>query len=264
MIGQEKLIKRLLSYSISTLPHSILLVGEYGCGKHTVVDTLKNFYNLDLVFITDSLTLETLEDISTRLTPAFYVIDTTNITEKQQNVILKFLEEPSSLVYIILLCESKTSLLETVVNRCVSFEFEPYTNQELMSFIADDTLNKNLVISLCNTPGRVKAINSAILQDMNDLCMKIIDKIKVANYANTLTISNKINYDKDFDKFDVKVFLNCLMYNIVESYKINQNITLYKYYNIIKKYYNRLSDSRLNKEMLIENTLTELWQESRK
>ena len=165
---------------------------------------------------------------------------------------------------MILLCENKASLLETVVNRCVSFEFEPYTSQELMSFVTDDTLNKNLVISLCNTPGRVKSINSAILQDMNDLCIKIIDKIKVANYANTLTISSKVNYDKDFDKFDTKVFLNCLMYNIVEAYKVNQDMTLYRYYNIIKKYYNRLSDSRLNKEMLIENTLTELWQESRK
>lgn len=264
MIGQSKCVAKLKGYSIATLPHSILLVGEYGSGKHTLVNELKDFYNLDLFYITDNLTLESIEEINSRMSPAFYVIDATNITEKQQNTILKFLEEPSPYVYVILLCENKASLLETVVNRCVSFEFEPYSSQELMSFVTDDTLNKNLVISLCNTPGRVKAINSAILQDMNDLCMKIIDKIKVANYANTLTISNKINYDKDFDKFDAKVFLNCLMYNIVESYKINQNITLYRYYNIIKKYYNRLSDSRLNREMLIENTLTELWQESRK
>lgn len=264
MIGQEKLIKRLLSYSISTLPHSILLVGEHGCGKHTVVDTLKNFYNLDLVFITDSLTLETLEDISTRLTPAFYVIDTTNITEKQQNVILKFLEEPSSLVYIVLLCENKASLLETVVNRCVVFEFEPYTRKELRSFITDDSLNIDLVLTLCNTPGRIKAVNSATLQDMNDLCLKIINKINVANYANTLSISEKINYDKNFDKFDAKVFLNCLMYNIIDINSKTTNKKLYSYYKIVNTYSNRMNDTRLNKEMLIENMLTELWQESKR
>lgn len=264
MIGQEKLVARLKSFTVATLPHSILLTGEFGCGKHTLVNELKDYYGLDLFYITDNLTLEGLEQINDRKLPAMYVIDATNITEKQQNVILKFLEEPSQLVYIIIICENKSLLLETVVNRCVSFEFEPYTRQELMSFVSDDILNKELLLTLCNTPGRIKMTNSSVLQDMNELCLKIISKIKTANYANTLSISNKINYDKNYDKFDIKVFMNCLMYNILNEYKSKSDTLLYRYYNIINKYSNRLKDTRLNKEMLIENTLTELWQESRR
>ena len=264
MIGQERLVARLKSYSIATLPHSILITGEFGCGKHTLVNELRDYFGLDLFYITDNLTLEMIEQISERKLPAFYVIDATNITEKQQNVILKFLEEPSSLVYVIIICENKASLLETVVNRCVSFEFEPYSKETLLSFISDDVTNESLVLELCNTPGRIKLVNSAVLHDMNELCKKIIDKIEIANYANTLSISNKINYDKNFDKFDIKVFINCLMYNLLSEYKEKNNIKLYEYYNIINKYSNRLSDTRLNKEMIIENTLTELWQESRR
>lgn len=264
MIGQVNLITKLKSYSIATLPHSILVTGEYGCGKHTLVNELKDYFGLDLFFITDNLNLETIEQINSRTIPAFYVIDATNITEREQNVILKFLEEPSQLVYLIIICENKSTLLETVVNRCVSFEFEPYSREDLMSFVSDDIPNKELLLTLCNTPGRLKLINSAVLQDMNELCLKIINKIKIANYANTLSISNKINYDKSYDKFDVKVFINCLMYNILNEYKTKYDISLYRYYNIINKYANRLKDTRLNKEMLIENTLTELWKESRR
>lgn len=264
MLGQDKLVTRLTSYTIDNLPHSILITGEFGCGKHTLVNKLKDFYGLDLFYITDNLTLEMIEQVNDRKFPALYAIDATNITERQQNVILKFLEEPSQLVYLIIICENKSLLLETVVNRCISFEFEPYTKDVLETFITDDNLNKELLLSFCNTPGRVKAINSAILKDMNDLCLKIIDKIKIANYANTLSISDRLNYDKDFDKFDTKVFMNCLMYNILNEYKSNKNISLYRYYNIINMYANRLKDTRLNKEMLIENTLTDLWLESRK
>lgn len=264
MIGQDRLVSKLKSYTIDTLPHSILITGELGCGKHTLVNELKDFYSLDLFYITDNLTLEMIEQVNDRKFPAFYVIDATNITERQQNVILKFLEEPSELVYLIIICESKSLLLETVVNRCVSFEFEPYTKNVLETFITEDVENKELLLSFCNTPGRIKSINSAILKDMNDLCLKIIDKIKIANYANTLSISNKLNYDKDFDKFDTKVFVNCLMYNILNEYKSNKEISLYRYYSIINMYSNRLKDSRLNKEMLIENMLTDLWLESRK
>ena len=264
MIGQTNLVTKLKAYTLETLPHSILITGEYGCGKHTLVNEMKDYFGLDLFYITDNLNMDAIEQINSRIFPAFYVIDATDITEREQNVILKFLEEPSQLAYLIIICENKSTLLETVVNRCVSFEFEPYTRQELMSFVSDDISNKELLLTLCNTPGRIKLINSAVLQDMNELCLKIINKIQIANYANTLSISNKINYDKSYDKFDVKVFINCLMYNILNAYKSKADVSLYRYYNIINKYSNRLKDTRLNKEMLIENTLTELWQESRR
>ena len=263
MIGQTNLIARLKSYTIATLPHSIILCGDSGCGKHTLVSELSKYFNLDVNYITDNISLESIEDISENKTPAFYVIEANNITEKQQNVILKFLEEPSALVYIIILCESNSQLLETVLNRCVIFEFESYTYQELLQFITDDDVDKNLILTLCNTPGRIKQVNSKTLQSMNDLCLKIIDKIASANYSNTLSISNKINYDKNFDKFDVKVFMNCLLHNILNKYIETPNSLLYKYYNIVNKYSNRLNDSRLNKEMIIEQTLSDLWLESR-
>lgn len=36
MIGQEKILNKLKSYTINTLPKNLLFLGPYGSGKHSV------------------------------------------------------------------------------------------------------------------------------------------------------------------------------------------------------------------------------------
>ncbi len=52
-----------------------------------------------------------------------------NMTIQAQNALLKVLEEPPEYVMFILLCQNRSSLLETILSRCVSFTLEPPDEQ---------------------------------------------------------------------------------------------------------------------------------------
>jgi len=52
-----------------------------------------------------------------------------NMTRQAQNALLKVLEEPPEYVIFILLCENRSTLLETILSRCVTFTLEPPDEQ---------------------------------------------------------------------------------------------------------------------------------------
>ena len=62
--------------------------------------------------------------------PKIYIIDSSTISIKEQNIILKFVEEPLKNSYIIILKNSK--LLPTILNRCQKWKFEAYSKEELL------------------------------------------------------------------------------------------------------------------------------------
>ena len=258
MLGQDKLFNSLMAYSMSDFPHSILLLGDKGCGKHTLVKEIANTHDVSIVDITNSISLETITEISNRPIPTIYIIDCSLITERHQNIILKFLEEPSAYAYIFLLCTSKSMLLPTIVNRCMIYEFEPYTREILSQFLTD---NNTHVLDVCTTPGQVLSIHSGDLEKLEELCVTIVTKIGRANYSNTLSIVKKINLKDEFDKFDINVFFNVLLETILKLY-INStlNIKFTELYNLVADYKKRLGDTRLNKELLLENFLTTVWE----
>ena len=46
--GQEKICNRIDSLTIDTFPRTLLLLGEYGSGKHTIVKYISNKFNLNI------------------------------------------------------------------------------------------------------------------------------------------------------------------------------------------------------------------------
>lgn len=266
MLGQDKISKLLLK-PIVKLPKSILLVGEKGCGKHTMTREISEMNNIDVIDITKSLKLELINEILISSIPHIYLIDTSEITEREQNIILKLLEEPPMCATIILLCENKTSLLDTIINRCSTFTFEQYNKDILTTFIEDKS-QSDLILSLCTTPGQIVNMHTKSIQDLKDLCDKFVTKLNIANYQNTLTISNKINFSDEYDKFDLVIFFRMLTNVLIEKIKDTKDIELNKYYTKMylstNNYVNKLlKDSRLNKQQLFENYLTSMWKVSR-
>lgn len=255
---QKKLQKRIDDYSIANFPHTCLLVGEYGCGKHTCANYIANKLSTPLIDITKDISSDYIDAIITNGTRAVYLIDTDEITEKQQNVLLKFIEEPLENCYIVLISTSTLHLLETVKNRCIIFEFEQYTLQDLSLFIqsGDDIRT----IEICHTPGQIKLYRNYDITDIQILCEKMITSMNKASYANTLTISNKLNYDNDYDKYDVFVFMSILV-NTITNYIKKENNKLYvNMYMATNDCIKKLQqDKRLNKKNMIENYLTKMW-----
>ena len=48
IIGQTKLLNKINKLTLNTLPHSLLFIGEYGCGKHLICNYIANKFNLEL------------------------------------------------------------------------------------------------------------------------------------------------------------------------------------------------------------------------
>lgn len=266
MIGQKNLLEKLNKYSIDTFPRTILLLGEKGSGKHLIVNYIKeNIVKLPIIDLTEILSYETLDNIYRKPNPIIYLINLSNLTEKNQNVLLKFIEEPLNNSFIILIAESVFNLLNTIVNRCFILELDKYSVEDLNLVIAQNNLsfnNKDDLLKIVRTPGQLINLNGN--DEVFDLCDKIINKIHLANYANVLTISSKINYKDNYDKYDIDLLFDTLLYKLFSKYKEEDNKKSYQMYLLTAESRKKLIDKRLNKEQFMQNYLTSLWEVSKK
>lgn len=257
MVGQSNLIAKLKSYSITTLPHSILLVGEKGCGKHTLIKELETFYKMSAFDITDSISFEAIQEINTCPVSHFYIIDMTKITEKQQNVILKFLEEPTSSTYIILITTSKSILLDTIINRCVTFEFEPYSQAQLTGFLpfVEDA---EMLVKYCHTPGQVISTEVEKIKELLKLCDNIISNVGKARYPNVLKISQKFKEDDNLD-----LFYSILLEKLLEAFSSTGETKYKEMFYVTSKALKKHNNIRFNQELLLDSLMIELHEISR-
>jgi|GEM_PF-5727622 replication-associated recombination protein RarA len=262
ILGQEKLLSKLNLYTSNTFPKSSIVLGPFGCGKHLFARHVATKFNLELIDITENISQEFIESIYLRVIPTLYVIDASKIVERQQNMILKFLEEPSIYTFIIILAENRVSLLPTILNRCVEFEFEQYTRETLLQFV-DDSIDKELALSVCVTPGQLKLLKMTNLSELKELCLKMAKKTAIASFPNMLSISDKLNYKDEFDKYDVNIFLNMVIQTLSSEYKMNNDKKIFDMYMTTLKYTKMLRDKRLNKRYIIEKYLSDLWKEAR-
>lgn len=262
LVGQLNLIKKLQSFSIDTFPRSVLICGEKGMGKHTIVDYIHDniLNNITLIDITDNISESLIDEIYRNPNPAIYLIDLSDMTEKNQNIILKFVEEPLNNSFIILLCENTNMVLNTVCNRCVVFELDKYSDSELMNFITSET-DIDLILDVIRSPGKIKSTNIANIKEMYDIANKIIYKLSYASLPNTLSISEKINFKDNYGKFELDIFLDILCNRCLKEYIRTLNDDILDIYVKTQECRKRLIDKRINKELLFENFLINLWAE---
>lgn len=262
MVGQINLLNKLNSYSFSEFPKTSMFLGESGSGRHTILKELSIRFAMSIIDISDDISFDYLNEISSITSPTFYLVDMSKIDEKKQNVILKFVEEPPLNAYVVLFSEGRESIIETILNRCIIFELDKYTREELKEFIVnvDDSSLHELILSVCRTPGQViETCKANNIKPMFDLCNTFVDKLDKASYPNTLTIAKKINYKDEYDKFNINVFLNALLLTIYNKNISSPSNKLYNLYRATSEYIKRLRDGRLNKENLMENYLTKAW-----
>lgn len=263
MIGQEKLLNKLNSFNLDTFPHSCLLLGEKGSGKHTIVNYIsENIINLPVVDISETISFDYIDLIYRNPNPFIYLVDINKMTEKEQNILLKFVEEPLKNAFIILLCDNANLVLNTLYTRCRIFELDSYSKEELEQFISE-TENKDLITSILRTPGKILNTNLANISDIYNLCITIVEKINVANFSNALSIANKLNYKDEYNKFDLDIFFDTLVYTLYNKYLKENKQSIYNMYLLTIQERKKLVDKRLNKEVFVQNFLTKLWKESR-
>lgn len=257
--GQERLSNTFESMSLEQLPQTFMLLGERGCGKHTLAKELAKHYDLDYLDITEHISNEVLSELALSPMPSLYVIDTQVMNERQQNIILKFIEDYRPNSWTCLICSNKNLLLDTITNRCIIYTFDTYSKEFLRGFavplVGEEYCDK--VLELSATVGQIKDFIGQDLNKLESLCDKIITKIKLANLSNVLSIANQFNYKDLYDKFNVNIFFKLMCKKIQEQIIIDPSYL--NMYEVTQEYAKRLNDARLNKQLLIENYLIQLW-----
>ena len=232
MIGQEKLKKHIASLDMDTFPHSIILLGLRGSGKKLLIkECIQPKLNLPL-------------------------IDIREISIKEQNILLKLVEEPLDNAYIIFTGIHRNNFLSTILNRCQLWELEIYTKEQLKSICNEPSF----ILDYCKTPGDVIQYNNIPIEIINsiiDICDKMIQYISTAAFSNTLTISDRISYSKkeEDNKWDYLLFCNILQSRIISAIKNNPDKRLFDFYNTTSKLLQDNAIAHINLPHLFENYL---------
>ena len=259
IIGQNKLLSRIATYySTQRLPKTLMFIGQSGCGKHTLSKYIAESFKLEYTEINENISNLELEDYLHGTVDTLYVIDLNKFTEKQQNVFLKFIEEPSKSVYTVLLATSEAGILNTILNRCIKYTFEPYTKEEVEQ-ITGSKVN-DTAYNIFKTPGKLLNMTDASFNDIIDLANKLVKNINKASYANSLVISTKINYKDLYNKIDFNLFLDAVEYLAFEDYKTTTAEQSFTVYIITNQFKQLATKTNLIKETLMLNYLTTLWE----
>ena len=263
VIGQEKLVKALEGYTLETAPKTILFLGQSGCGKSWIANAFAKQLDLEVVVVQPDSTAEKLIEYYQCPINKMYLIDLKDIVEKDQNKFLKFIEEPSKTMNIILMAESTVGILPTILNRCVKYVFEPYTPEQLKQFDWAVNCSEEIAYEICKTPGQLLELSADNLDQALSLCRAIVSSVDKANYANTLSIITKVNLKDDAKKIDFKLFFDLMTYAAFDDYKKNNNELSFKIYLYTIRQQAKALNINVAKEAFLLNYLDNIWRLAR-
>lgn len=264
IIGQTKLVNKLLGYSFNSMPKTMLLIGENGSGKHFITKKFVEYLGVVLQEITAQTTADQLVEYFQNPIQTVYILNLSEIPERQQHKYLKFIEEPSSNMRVILLAESEVGILPTILNRCVKFVLEDYTVEQLKQLSWATQVDNPIIYDICKTPGQL--LNLAQIDNLGalkDFCINILKVAPMAEYGPFMGFNCSINYKDNFKKFDPDIFLNLLIKTAYEFYispylTTNQDLYFEIYCYLIERK-QQLINKTLSKESFMLNTLDGLW-----
>ena len=216
MSGQKALRSQLGRMAASgAVPKTFALIGERGCGKHTLAKGIAEALGLAMEDATESVSAEALAAMAERPVPALYAFDLSEIDERGQNILLKFAEEPPAGAYEAYLCERAEDVIPTLLNRCVAFRFAPYSADELRPFLPEGAEG---ALKWLSTPGQIAGVDWKLVPRMEETCDAIVSSMGRANLPNALSLANRLNLGKDYDRFDVRAFARMLGAKLSAAY----------------------------------------------
>ena len=277
MIGQTKLLTELNKLVVDNkLPRFFILNGAKGSGKDLIIKHLsKNFSN----FVTVE---KGIDDIRRMIrtcygiaSPTLYYINNSEgMSIQAANSLLKILEEPPRIAYFVLAVENLNSrcILPTIKSRATIFKLDPYTPEQLSSYIKETKRNVTavedvIVELLCQTPGEVNyLVDNYNIVEFWKYVKLVLAHIGKSSGTNSFKISNKMKFKDDGEGYDPIFFMNALSVYALSC--MNQvlktdPIKLKKYkdsVSIISKYKAEMKILSISKPALFDMFLLDLRQ----
>ena len=146
---------------------------------------------------------------SIQATKKFILIENADLlNESSSNCLLKTLEEPTNGVFI-LLTSRLNLLLDTIISRCQTIRFKPYSDQKLKQLIdqskykntdllSDSEVLKNLIFISNGSPG--KLLDNLELWSQIPENIKLDIKFPLRNYEKILFLAKNIASDLDLNQ----------------------------------------------------------------
>ena len=192
--------EKLILATITDMPQSLLITGEGGLGLTTIAKYISELINakpiiilpekndkidLDKGTITVDIMRQILNDTRTKsVGKRVIIIDyAERMTNQAQNSFLKLLEEPGEDIYFILVSNSTSKLLPTILSRVKKIDIKPITaeqSKKLLNLlqITDETKISQLIFMANGLPAELTRLvsdndhfenQSAIVRDAREL-----------------------------------------------------------------------------------------------
>ena len=257
--------QKILSKYLSAYPQTSLVLSLSSRDKSEWVSAVSEYLHLEEYNITDNISYDFLNDLYINVNSYIYVIDLDSLTINKQNAILKFIEECPYGSYVILLSSLKSTVIPTILTRCVDFELHRYSKEDIEKYANELGAANDLIINISNSFDDVDKFRDFDLKSLNTLCENIGKSIGVATLPNTLSIPKKYLYfkDKEQGKYSVEVFARMIKYSLGNLFQITKSKEVYYLYRQSVDFTDSLLNSTLSKEMLVDNFLIKLWKVSR-
>ena len=224
IIGQEQLLDRIDSLiSNGNFPRFCILVGPPKSGKRLIANYISD--RLNCSFVPSSTKIDDVREV---INSSYTVMDTIcymwanadDMSLGAKNAILKITEEPPLNSYFIITLRTIENMLPTILSRGTTLYLQPYTKEELLSYASRRNVTiDDITSNMCTTPGEVDIIVGYDEQKFLNFASSVLDNIGKASISNCLKLSNNFTLKKDEDKFDVNLFLHCIMTLCLNRYK---------------------------------------------
>nr|DAU38668.1 MAG TPA: DNA polymerase III [Caudoviricetes sp.] len=221
MTGQE-IVKSTIS-KWEQLPKFIIIEGQVGSGRKTLVRYIASKFDADSILVGTSVDdiRNIIEDARSIFKERIYVIDGNSLSMAALNSLLKIAEEPPSNCHIAMTVDSINNALPTLASRAKVLSMLPYTNDEKMQFVKSykkvDTsgIDDRAIVDYCNLASNLQMLEEILLHGADDIFEKVTtfyDLIWEASASNSLKVTNWLKFkETDEGKIEPKLFLNCLL-----------------------------------------------------